>query len=306
MRGWLEDAIIDDISENISDDLATVRNWLLKNPETAVPLQQDVSWVEDAMASGDIDGFIRAFRKHWQMWHKTQEVESHTVGMLYVKCWVNGCPAKALVDTGAQRTTMSTAYVKRNNLQRMANMRRTGVIGKRHIVGCVPKAQLRIGMELLPASIDIVEGQPMDLVLGLDMLVAHHCCIDLHMNVLRVGTSSTETPFLLQWEPEGSTQPSETRGSISVKPVGQPMSVVEDIELPRPMQDSDAAGVAPQRWQLEGLAVLVRVRGPPCTDSLRWTHRAFRGCKFLDRVTALSMPETVIRTDGGNVSDLRQ
>ncbi|XP_008484978.2 UBA domain-containing protein mud1-like [Diaphorina citri] len=34
------------------------------------------------------------------------------------------------------------------------------------------------------------------MLLGLDMLKRHQCCIDLRKNVLRIGTTGTETPFL--------------------------------------------------------------------------------------------------------------
>jgi hypothetical protein len=41
-------------------------------------------------------------------------------------------------------------------------------------------------------------AQDVDMLLGLDMLKRHQCCIDLRDNVLRVGTTGTATPFLAE------------------------------------------------------------------------------------------------------------
>ena len=40
----------------------------------------------------------------------------------------------------------------------------------------------------------------MDMLLGLDMLKRHQCCIDLKRNVLKFGSNGTETPFLPEAE----------------------------------------------------------------------------------------------------------
>ena len=57
-------------------------------------------------------------------------------------------------------------------------------------------AQIQIEKDYLTSSFSILEDQPMDMLLGLDMLKKHQCTLDLKKNVLVIGTTGTETPFL--------------------------------------------------------------------------------------------------------------
>ena len=59
-------------------------------------------------------------------------------------------------------------------------------------------AQIQIEKDYLTSSFSILEEQPMDMLLGLDMLKKHQCTIDLKRNVLVIGTTGTETPFLAE------------------------------------------------------------------------------------------------------------
>ncbi|XP_076451813.1 protein DDI1 homolog 2-like [Babylonia areolata] len=121
------------------------------------------------------------------------------VVMLYVDCMVNGYPVKAFVDSGAQMTIMSQACAERCHIMRLVDTRWAGVakgVGTQKIIGRVHLCQIQIGPHFFQSSFSILEDQPMDMLLGLDMLKRHQCIIDLQKNVLKFGTTGTEAPFL--------------------------------------------------------------------------------------------------------------
>lgn len=125
------------------------------------------------------------------------------VHMLYIKCKVNGYPIKAFVDSGAQSTIMSKACADRCNATRLIDERWSGIaqgVGTQRILGRIHMCQIQIENDFLPSSFNVLEHQPMDMLLGLDMLKRHQCLIDLKENILKIGTTGTVTKFLNESE----------------------------------------------------------------------------------------------------------
>lgn len=126
-----------------------------------------------------------------------------TVVMLYINCHVNGFPVKAFIDSGAQTTIMSSKCAERCNIMRLVDTRFSGIakgVGVQRIIGRIHMVQIRIEKDFLTTSFSVLKDQPMDMILGLDMLKRHQCNIDLKKNVLRIGTTGTETTFLAEGE----------------------------------------------------------------------------------------------------------
>jgi len=69
-------------------------------------------------------------------------------------------------------------------------------VGTQRIIGRVHLCQIQIEKDFFPTSFTILQDQPMDMLLGLDMLKRHLCSIDLSNNRLVIGTTGTETRFL--------------------------------------------------------------------------------------------------------------
>merc|ERR1719419_2234059 len=158
-----------------------------------------------------------------------------SVIMLYINCNVNGHPIKAFVDSGAQATIMSQKAAEKCNIMRLVDQRWAGVakgVGTQKIIGRVHMAQIQIEKDFLTSSFSILEDQPMDMLLGLDMLKKHQCTIDLKKNVLVIGTTGTETPFLPEAElPPCARLSSQVSEEDAIKASAKETAALEDKQL---------------------------------------------------------------------------
>lgn len=98
---------------------------------------------------------------------------------------------------------MSSAAAERCNIMRLVDSRWAGIakgVGVQRIIGRIHMVQIQIENDFLTSSFSVLEEQPMDMLLGLDMLKRHQCSIDLKNNMLLIGTTGTTTQFLTESE----------------------------------------------------------------------------------------------------------
>ena len=100
------------------------------------------------------------------------------------------------------------------------------------LLGRVHMAQIQIETDFLTSSFSILEDQPMDMLLGLDMLKKHQCTIDLRKNCLVIGTTGTETPFLPETElPPCARLSSQVNEEDVIKASAKETAALEDKQL---------------------------------------------------------------------------
>ena len=85
-------------------------------------------------------------------------------------------------------TIISSACAQRCNYMPLLDKRFAGVakgVGTQKILGRIHLGQIQIGDRQITQNFSVVEDQPMDLLIGLDMLKRHHCVIDLKVKFLK-------------------------------------------------------------------------------------------------------------------------
>ncbi|EGT55915.1 hypothetical protein CAEBREN_10151 [Caenorhabditis brenneri] len=126
-----------------------------------------------------------------------------SVTMLYINLTINGVPVKAFIDSGAQKSIMSMACAERCGLnglidRRFASMAR-GVGGTEKIEGKIHLCDVKVEDAHFSCPFEVMNRREMDLLIGLNVLRKHACCINLKNQRLEFG-NGTSTPFLQSHE----------------------------------------------------------------------------------------------------------
>eukprot|EP01054_Gregarina_sp_Poly1_P005545 Gregarina_sp_Poly_1__5544@NODE_2928_length_1538_cov_131_989803_g1847_i0_p2_GENE_NODE_2928_length_1538_cov_131_989803_g1847_i0NODE_2928_length_1538_cov_131_989803_g1847_i0_p2_ORF_typecomplete_len152_score25_95Asp_protease/PF09668_10/2_3e11RVP_2/PF08284_11/6e05gagasp_proteas/PF13975_6/0_93gagasp_proteas/PF13975_6/3_4e02_NODE_2928_length_1538_cov_131_989803_g1847_i0124579 len=93
-------------------------------------------------------------------------------------------------------------------------------------------AQIKCGGVYFPASFTIIENQQTDILMGLDLLKRHQCCIDLKYHCLRIGETAT-VPFLSEAEIQQSLSDNMLR-SLLDQPSELGVSAISDLTASGP------------------------------------------------------------------------
>lgn len=148
---------------------------------------------------------------------------------------------------------MSAAAAERCNIQRLVDKRWAGVakgVGVQKIIGRIHMVQIQIEDVFLTSSFSVLEEQPMDMLLGLDMLKRHQCTIDLRENCLHIGTTQTKTRFLNENELPDCARLTASSPEEEQKLIEQSRKIQEELDmkevLERSRQEAGGASTSAQ------------------------------------------------------------
>ena len=108
------------------------------------------------------------------------------VNMLYIPAIINGVHLKLFVDTGAQVSIMPLELAFNLGLEDILDYNSQGIVsgvGQQEIVGKIHFVELQLSDFFVGCSFTVIAEQK-DIILGLDMLIAHSMKIDLEKKCL--------------------------------------------------------------------------------------------------------------------------
>ena len=155
----------------------------------------------NAVNSIDFSDIINATKKDNAIEENMQKAleeipESLTsVNMLYIPAIINGIELKLFIDTAAQISIMPFEIVCNLGMEEILDYKHQGMVhgvGKQEIIGKIHFAELQLNDFLLGCSFTVLSDQD-DIILGLDMLLAHGMKVDLEKRCLIL--SNIEIPF---------------------------------------------------------------------------------------------------------------
>ncbi len=195
----------DDVGYVINYLMAQQQQRMIQQMQQAIEIQKLESDEMNPDNQKKIEDMIKMQRVQENLEYAQEAIPESfiKVPMLYVDCSVNNVPIHAFVDTGAQSTIMSKSCAEKAGINKIMDPRWTGVavgVGHGKIIGRVHAAQLEIGGRHFPCAFTIMDSESIgiDLILGLDNLRKHRCCVDLGSGQLSFMNGEVKVPFLAE------------------------------------------------------------------------------------------------------------
>lgn len=221
-------------SDSIDDTINFIATRISASRERKRKEQEEIRRLEadpfDPEAQKKIEEIIKRQRMDEQLKYAEEYMPETLVAttMLYIDMEVNGKKFQGFVDSGAQMTVMSSAFVQEIGLMKDVDTRYKGKasgVGTSEIIGKIHACRLKIGGKYwIECSISVLTSIDIPFLLGLDMLKKHRCAIDLGSHSLKFpgdtnGREAFEVPFVPDHLIERKADPRLSSSQVSSTPL---------------------------------------------------------------------------------------
>lgn len=147
------------------------------------------------------------YKIHEQYQHSyTYDPESFTTSfMLYIPIKINNVPILAFVDSGAEKSILSSDFLEGLKLDKMLDKRFVGQargVGTGNITGRLHHVMFTFDNEFLPHSLTVLESLGSAVLIGLDFMRKYKCIIDFNTNSFKITGLDVELKFLNEGQVE--------------------------------------------------------------------------------------------------------
>lgn len=147
------------------------------------------------------------YKIHEQYQHSyTYDPESFTTScMLYIPIKINNVPIVAFVDSGAEKSILSSDFLEGLKLDKMLDKRFVGQargVGTGNITGRLHHVMFTFDNEFLPHSLTVLESLGSAVLIGLDFMRKYKCIIDFNTNSFKITGLDVELKFLNEGQVE--------------------------------------------------------------------------------------------------------
>lgn len=199
-------------SDSIEDTIHFIATRIAAGRERKRQEQEEIRRLEadpfDPEAQKKIEEIIKRQRMDEQLKYAEEFMPETLIAtsMLYIDMEVNGKKFQGFVDSGAQMTVMSSAFVQEIGLMKDVDTRYKGKasgVGTSEIIGKIHTCRLKIGGKYwIECSISVLTSIDIPFLLGLDMLKKHRCAIDLGSNSLKFPGDAGRDAFEVSFVPD--------------------------------------------------------------------------------------------------------
>lgn len=207
-------------------DAKAIRGWLSKicvnRYKQIAKKQEERKDIERALQQNPYD--IEA-QKKLEQWIQEEQIElnrrmgsfynntDQPLSLLHIQCYINDIPTRAIIDTGAQVSVISSTLASKCNVIRTVDTdfsNKLQGIGEMNSLGKIFSSQLRIESTYFSIPFTVISREDSFCLIGLDFLQPHNAIINLkkHMLLLEVdgvrpptnttATTSQEHPVVIE------------------------------------------------------------------------------------------------------------